>query len=97
MPSKKEQYKYAKHGRSGISALLLGSVHRAREHRNSLYATTRPRTVGPPISPAHRARRSPRDENARTRGRARMEWAFRTGREQLIVIGSPLSKSTPPS
>jgi len=67
MPSKKEQYKYAKHAATRPGDERFGAYTQAE------LAKMDQRFV------------------------ERMEWAFRTGREQLIVIGSPLSKSTPQS
>jgi hypothetical protein len=63
MPSKKEQYKYAKHAAPRPGDERFGAFTQAQ------LAEMDRRFV------------------------ERMEWAFRTGREQLIVIGSPLSKS----
>jgi hypothetical protein len=67
MPSKKQQYKYAKH-----------AAPRPGDERFGAYTHAQL-------------------ANMDQRFVERMEWAFRTGREHLIVIGSPLSKSTPQS
>jgi hypothetical protein len=67
MPSKKQQYKYAKHAAPRLGDERFGAYTQAQL------------------------------ANMDQRFVERMEWAFRTGRERLIVIGSPLSKSTPQS
>jgi hypothetical protein len=67
MPSRKEKYKYAKHG-----------APRPGDERFGAYT---------------QAELAKMDQ----RFVERMEWACRTGHEHLVVIRSPLSKSTPQS